>query len=184
MMTLADIAKLRLDAENVLTWQAPQGDVGDVLMFHHLQRFAKAVLDLTVPKTAQPRKTKQQMRDEAYLRTTGGLPGQVTIEEGIAAAEEERAVPPAAPAFKLDPGHLLRRDTFCPACSRVLPLAHGWAYSKDGDPTVQCPQCGARFAVPPREHEEYRHMVREHYASLKQNPLPKKTRGPRTRGAG
>jgi hypothetical protein len=40
---IEDVSKLRIDAENILTWEIPKGDPLTVL---HLQRFAKAVITL------------------------------------------------------------------------------------------------------------------------------------------
>jgi hypothetical protein len=46
------IAKLRLDAANVLTWEVPKD--GDPLLFMHLRRFAKAILNLTSGAPSAP----------------------------------------------------------------------------------------------------------------------------------
>lgn len=135
-------------------------------------------------------KSKRAQADEAWLRlntpdNTGGLPGQLDIEGQIAAADNAAAWKSSAPTQALKTGHILRRDTFCPSCNTVLPLAHGWAYSRPDDaPAVQCPRCGARYAVSEREHDEYRHMVKEYYASLPRPEIKKPSRGRRTRGAG
>lgn len=168
-MTLAQIAKLRLDAENILTWEKPTGDVGDILMFAHLQRFAKAVLELSTPKEAQPRKTKQQIADEAYLRASGGLPGQTSF------VDPDPDLADAAPPIGLVP-------LACPNCSRGMTLAHGWAYSREAPWTIQCPNCGKRYAVSEEDHHEYRRCVQEHYAAMRVAPLPKKKHR-RSRGA-
>lgn len=48
--------KLRLDAENVLTWEPPTE--GDPLLFAHLRRFAKAVLSLSASRRSTTQEHK------------------------------------------------------------------------------------------------------------------------------
>lgn len=126
------------------------------------------------PKATGTRKTKQQIADETYLRLNtpdhaGALPGQTSMLDPGETVEE------AAPSIGLVP-------LACPNCNRGLPLAHGWAYSREAPWTIQCPSCGKRYEVPEEDHHEYRQRVRDYYASLKQQPLAKKTHR-RNRGA-
>lgn len=67
--------KLRIDAENVLTWEAPKD--GDPLMFGHLRRFAKEIIALLDEAPATPSSPETR----AVVKIGHGLPNSGTPTE-------------------------------------------------------------------------------------------------------
>ena len=130
-------------------------------------------------------KSKRQLADEAWLRVNtpdnnGALPGQLDIEGQLQQQDDERmrALGAQAPVLTSIPYR-------CPSCDREQTLMHGWAYSRQGDPpTIQCPRCGARYAVPEEERDKYRAAVKNAYALLPKSPPPAKKKAKKARGAG
>lgn len=85
-MSPAELAKLRLDATNILTWEVPKD--GDPLAFMHLRRFAKAVLDLSAP--ASPR--VEALEEAAKVADAQAVESVSRLSDIEAAQEDDPAV--------------------------------------------------------------------------------------------
>lgn len=115
-------------------------------------------------------RTRRQIADEAYLRAQ-----QIDIE-----GEIERVETPTVNAA-IESAEVPK---VCPGCSRAQTLAWGWTIGKDG--VLQCGGCACRVTVPAKALAELRKQMAQLLAARTANlePPKKKSRGPKTRGAG
>lgn len=118
----------------------------------------------------KPKRSRREIADAAYLRAQ-----QIDIEGEIEAISTP-AVNPAIEAAEV--------PKTCPGCARAQTLAWGWTIGKDD--VLQCGGCACRVVVPAKALAHLREQMAQLLAARTTNlqPAKKKSRGPRTRGAG